>query len=217
MKETLIPNLRLWNDKRRASSKKLSIGFYVSSKSYDSLEKIFSVLNYSNILSTDFSKKSIGHHKYGYYLSINPSIILTDLILKGISELSSSSIAIENNQAYYETTEVLKSLESRINDVDQYNCSNPICVFTTTDDSFMFCPKCGSSIAKAEEESLYKILRSHTLDNLKLSSRITDRLKNKFKNVGEIYDAEIDELRMKYIQDVRVELIKNAVIEYMAG
>jgi len=217
MKDTIIPNLRLWNDKRRLSKKKLSIGVYVTTKSFDSLEKVFSVLDYFNIINTDFSKKSIGHNRYGYYLSINPSIIFTDLILKGIGELSNTSVAIENNQAYYETSPIIKSLLSRIRDVDEYNCSSTDCDFVTIEDSFKFCPKCGNSIDKLEEVSLYKILRSHSIDNIKLSSKITDRLKTKFTNVGEIYDAEMDELRMKYIQDVRVELIKNAVIEYMAG
>ena len=217
MKDSIIPNLRLWNDKRRNSKKKLSIGFFVTTNSYDALEKIFSVLDYSNIINTDFSKKSIGHSKYGYYLSINPSIIFTDLILKGISELKETSIAIENNQAYYATTPIIKSLLSRVKDVDEYNCSSSDCDFITTEETFKFCPKCGQSIDKKEVESLYKILRSHDIKNLKLSNKITDRLKTKFGNVGDIYDAEMDELRMKYIQDVRVELIRNAVIEYMAG
>lgn len=217
MKDSFIPNLRLWNDKRKSSRKKLSIGFFVSTKAYDSLEKVFSVLNYSNIIGIDFSKKSIGHSKYGYYIAVNPSIIFTDLILKDILELSKTSVAIENNQAYYETTDVIKSLQSRLSEVDVYQCSNSSCDFNTTEDQFKFCPKCGNSIAKEEEESLYKILRSHPIENLKLSQKITNRIGKKFKNVGEVYDADIDDLRMKYIQDVRTELIKNAVIEYMAG
>jgi len=217
MKETIIPNLRLWNNKQRSNKRKLSIGFYISTKAYDKLEKVFSVLDYSNIISTDHSKKSLGHNKYGYYITINPSLIFTDLILKNIAELKETSIAIENNQAYYDTTPVIKELMESMTSVDEFNCSNSLCDFKTTDDSFKFCPKCGGSIKKEEIVSLYKILRSHSINNLKLSNKIALRLSVKFNNVGEIYDAEIDEIRMKYIQDVRVELIKNAVIEYMAG
>lgn len=35
--------------------------------------------------------------------------------------------------------------------------------------------------------------------------------------VGEIYGVDLDEIRMKYIQDVRIEKVKSAAIEYMAG
>ena len=64
---------------------------------------------------------------------------------------------------------------------------------------------------------LYKILRNHSIKCLNLSSRLVERLSGKFSTVGEIYDADIDDIRMKYIQDVRIEKIKNAAIEYMAG
>jgi hypothetical protein len=217
MKETLIPNLRLWNDKQRTNKRKLSIGFYISTKAYDSLEKLFSVLDYSNITSTDHSKKSLGHNKYGYYITINPSLIFTDLILKGINELNSTSVAIENNQAYTESSTVIKELLSSVNAFDEYNCLNTSCDFKTVEDTFKFCPKCGTKIQKEEIISLYKILRSHNIDNIKLSKKITDRLSVKFHNIGELYDAEKDDIRMKYIQNVRIELVKNAVIEYMAG
>jgi hypothetical protein len=217
MKETIIPNLRLWNNKQRANKRKLSIGFYISTKAYDKLKKIFSVLDYSNIISTEHSKKSLGHNKYGYYITINPSLTFTDLILRNVSELNDTSVGIDNNQAYYETTPVIKELMERINSVDESNCSNSLCDFKTIDDSYKFCPKCGGQIKKEEVVSLYKILRSHSINNLKLSDRIATRLGAKFNNVGEIYDADIDEIRMKYIQDVRVELIKNSVVEYMAG
>ena len=176
MKETVIPNLRIWNDKRRADKRKLSIGIYISTKSYDSLEKVFSVLDYSNILSIDHSKKSLGHHVYGYYVTINPSIIFTDLILKGINELKDTSIAIENNQAYYETSVVIKDLILNMSNVDEYNCSNSTCDFKTVQDFYKFCPKCGSQIKKEEEISMYKILRSHSIDSIKLSKKIISRL-----------------------------------------
>lgn len=70
---------------------------------------------------------------------------------------------------------------------------------------------------KKEVIPLYKILRGHSVENLNLSLKIIERIKTKFSTVGEIYDANLDEIRMKYIQDVRIEKIKNAAIEYMAG
>jgi len=217
MKDSMIPNLRLWNDKQRTNNRKLSIGLYISTKAYDSLEKVFSVLEYSNIINIDHSKRSIGHNKYGYYIALNPSIIFTDLILKGIEEIKSTSVAIENNQAYHENNPILKDLINQISALTEYSCTNPKCTFKTTDDTFKYCPKCGSTIHIEEVESLYKILRSHGIDNLKLSRKIIYRLSAKFKNIGELYDADIEDIRMKYIQDVRVEKTRNSVLEYMAG
>lgn len=42
-------------------------------------------------------------------------------------------------------------------------------------------------------------------------------IQSKFSTIGEIQDATPDEIRMKMIKDVRIEKIKNAVVEYMAG
>ena len=217
IKETVLPNLRLWNDKQRSTNRKLALGFYISTNAFDKLEKVFSVLAYSNIIGIDYSKRSIGHHTYGLYVTVNPSILFTDLIIKEVAELQNTSIAIENNQAYTEVTPAIKEVISQVGLVNYINCPNTKCDFKTKDESFKFCPKCGSKIESKEEESLYKILRSHSLDNLKLSSKIVTRVKTKFSNIGELYDCDIEELRMKYIQDVRIILIRNAVLEYMSG
>lgn len=217
MKDTVILNLRLWNEKQRINKRKLSIGVFISTKAYDQLEKMFSVLAYSNIINIDHSKRSLGKHKYGYYIAVNPSIIFTDLILKDINELNITSLAIEYNQAYYDSSPVVKDLITQIDTYIELKCSNLKCDFKTTDFLFKFCPKCGNKIEHEDEESLYKILRSHSIDNLKLSRKIIARLTEKFKNIGELYDAEDSEIRGKYIQDVRISLIKNAVIEYMSG
>lgn len=217
IKETILPNLRIWNDKQRISNRKLSIGFYITTGAFDKLEKVFSVLAYSNIIGIDYGKRSIGHHKYAYYVTVNPSVLFTDLILKDVSELQNTSISIDYNQAYSETSGSIKEMITQVGIVNYINCSNSNCDFKTKDDQFRFCPKCGSKIEANEEESLYKILRSHGIDNLKLSVKIIDRIKTKFKNIGELYDCDVEEFRMKYIQDVRINTISNAVIEYMSG
>jgi hypothetical protein len=217
MKETVLPNIRIWNEKQRNQNRKLSIGFYISTKAFTQVEKVFSVLAYSNIIGIDYSKRSIGHHKYAHYVTINPSILFTDLIIKQVSELQNTSIAIENNQAYSETSRTIKELIAQIGVVNYIHCSNKNCDFKTKDESFKFCPTCASKMEIQEEESLYKILRSHSLDNLKLSPKILNRVKTKFSNIGELYDLDIEQLRMKYIQDVRIVLIRNAVLEYMSG
>lgn len=174
-------------------------------------------MSYSNIINIDYSKKSVGHHKYSYYISVNPSLLFTDLIIRDILELYNTSIAIEYNQSYSESSLIIKELIENVSEVNYIECSNSNCDFKTTDDGFKFCPKCGSKIEIREEESLYKILRSHNLDNLKLSKKIITRLKTKFKNIGDIYDSEPDQIRMPYIQDVRILMIKNSALEYMAG
>ncbi|MGO4710183.1 hypothetical protein AB4Y90_13925 [Chryseobacterium sp. 2TAF14] len=217
IKQTVLPNLRLWNDKQRKNQSKLSIGFYITTDAYEKLEKIFSVLSYSNIINVDYSKKSVGHHKYSYYVTLNPSLLFTDLIIKDITELKNTSVAIENNQSYSEASPSIKELVENVSDIIYIECSNKNCDFKTTDENFKFCPKCGNKIEIKEEESLYKILRSHTIDNLKISRKIITRLKKKFKNIGEIYDSNLDDIRMPYIQDVRITVIKNAALEYMAG
>jgi hypothetical protein len=217
MKEVVIPNLRVWNNKQIEKKRKLSVGFFVSTTAYEGLEKMFSILDYSNIVKIDHSKKSIGHHKYGYYVTLNPSLVFTDLVLKSISELKSTSVAIENNQAYYETTPFIKDISERLSESTEFGCTDSKCDFRTIDENFKFCPKCGSKIKQDEPISLYKILRSHGLSNLSLSSKITNRLNEKFADIGHLYDVEEDEVRMKYIQDVRVKKVKSSVIEYMAG
>lgn len=217
IKDNILPNLRLWNDKQRKKKAKLSIGFYITTSAFDKLEKIFSVLAYSNIVNIDYSKKSVGHHKYSYYISLNPSLLFTDLAIRNIDELNNTSIAIENNQSYSESSEIIKEVIENVSDVNYIECSNSRCDFKTTDENFKFCPKCGSKIEKKEDTSLYKILRSHSLENLRLSKKIVQRLKKKFNNIGDIYDSNLDDIRMEYIQDVRIVLVKNAAIEYMAG
>lgn len=217
IKDSILPNLRVWNDKQREKKRKLSMGFYISTKAYELLEKIFSVLAYSNIVNIDHSKKSLGKQKYGYHIAINPSILYTDLILKDVEELNKTSLSIEYNQAYFETTNIIRGLIEKLKIENEFRCSNPLCDFKTTQELFKFCPKCGNKIDHQEEDSLYKILRSHSIDNLKLSRKLIQRIKTKFKNIGELYDADEAAIRMKYIKDVRVILIKNSVIEYMSG
>ncbi|KZE43579.1 hypothetical protein [Rossellomorea marisflavi] len=219
VKKSLIPNLREWNNKRRGKDNKLSAGFYVSTGVYNNIPQIFEVLAYSNLLSIDYTKKSIGKGHFGYYMSFNPSILFSDGIMKDVKEIDNISISIENNQAYYPTTPKMTHLIESLKFENEYHCSNSKCDYKTSNEEYVFCPKCGNDMEtpEPEPESLYKILRSHSIDNLKLSDKIITRLSYKFSNIGEIYDATIDDIRMKYIQNVRAERIKNAAIEYMAG
>ncbi len=217
IKNIFLPNLRLWNDKRRISNSKLSAGFYIETSFHEKISQVFDVLAYANIIIFDNSKKSIGHKQYGYYISINPSLLFTDLILRDVIEIDYISTETKTNQSYYITTIELKEIVNNLKVGDEYHCSNEKCDFITNNESFNFCPKCGNKMELSEPKSLYKILRGHSINNLKLSDKIINRLKEKFNNIGEIYDADIEDIRMKYIQDVRVELVKNAAIEYMAG
>lgn len=217
VKEEIFPNLRKWNEKRRKENKKLSAGFYIEELTYKKINKIFDVLSYANILIVDDVKRSIGHGKYGYYVAINPSFLFSELIIKDVQEISNTSNNIDNNQVYSEANKSILFIIENVTEHQEFQCSNEECDFTTNDESFTFCKKCGSKMIKKQSVPLYKILRGHGVENLNLSNKIIERIKNKFSTVGEIYDADIDELRMKYIQDVRIEKIKNAAIEYMAG
>ncbi|MCT2534777.1 hypothetical protein NC661_04440 [Aquibacillus koreensis] len=217
VKDFLIPNLREWNNKRKGKGDKLSSGFYVSTTVYDKISQVFEVLAYSNLLTIDYTKKSIGQGHHGYYMSFNPSILYSDLIFREVKDIENVSVAIENNQAYYPTTQIMSDLIEKLKIEDEYHCSNTKCDYKTSNEEYNFCPNCGSKMEIPEAESLYKILRSHSIDNLKLSEKIISRLNEKFTYVGEIYDATIDEIKMKYIKDVRAERVKSAAIEYMAG
>lgn len=217
MKEEFLPNLRKWNDKRRKENKKLSVGFYIEEKTYKKIDKLFDVLSYANIVIVNDVKKSIGHGKYGYYIIVNPSFLFSELVLKDVFEVDNVSNNIDNNQVYSESSKYIMEVLSNVQVHQEYQCSNENCDFTTNDESYLFCKKCGFKMKKKETVPLYKILRGHSVDNLNLSSRIIERIKTKFSTVGEIYDADLDELRMKYIKDVRTQKIKNAAIEYMAG
>lgn len=217
IKETIIPNLLSWNNKQRKVNKKLSGGINISTDVYDKLHKLFAILDYSNLININHSKKALGHNRYGYYVSLNPSLLFTDIIIKDINEFNSISISNDLNQEYTTKTSGIVQLIENLKESDELICSNSICDFKTTDDEINFCSKCGYPIKKNESESLYKILRSHDINYLKLSKKLKTRLATKFHNIGEIYDAEPDYIRMPYIQDVRIEKIKNASIEYMAG
>ena len=217
LKGIVIPNLRKWNKRKRADNRKLSAGFYIQTSAYEEISKLFDILAYSNFINVNYSKKSLGHDKYGYYISLNPSLMFSNLIIRNINEIQDISISIENNQAYYETTKEINNLINKLKVQEEYHCSNNKCDFVTNDNTFTFCKKCGSKMEITESESLYKILRSHPIENLSLSNKIVSRLKKKFITVGEIYDADLDDIRMKYIQDVRIRKVKNAAIEYMAG
>lgn len=216
MKEVIIPNLRIWNDGRRKVGKKLSIGFFIETNAYDRIPQIFDILAYHNIVTIDYSKKSIGHNYYGYLVSLNPSILFANRIIIDLNDMSSVSVAIENNQAYYKTSIDIVELESKVSIEKEYKCSNEKCDYSTNEE-FNFCPKCGSKIIIEEVESLYNILRSHNINNLRLGNKTKVRLKKKFSTIGEIYDANLEDIRMEYIQDVRIVQVKNAAIEYMAG
>ncbi|WP_347940355.1 hypothetical protein AAEY33_22270 [Peribacillus simplex] len=218
LKNIIMPNLREWNNKRREANKKLSAGFYIETLAFEKISKVFDILAYSNFITISESKKSLGKGKYGYYIFINPSLLFADLVIRDVSEMKDISTNIDNNQAYSEVTAEINKLIVKLNVAeDEYCCSNTKCDFITNDSSFTFCKKCGSEMGINEPEPLYKILRSHSIENLNLSSKIVKRLMNKFSTIGEIYDAKFDDIRMDYIQDVRIEKIKNAAIEYMAG
>lgn len=217
MKNTIIPNLREWNNKRRKLSRKLSAGFYIEAFAYEKISKLFDILAYSNLVIISDSKKSIGHGKYGYYISVNPSLLFADLVLRDVKEMKEVSTNIDNNQVYSDSTSEITHLLETLHNEEEYHCSDSKCTFVTSDPSFTFCKVCGSRMVITESESLYKILRSHSIDNLNLSLKIISRLKSKFTTIGEIYDAKLDDIRMEYIQDVRIEKVKNAAIEYMAG
>lgn len=217
IKEEIFPNLRKWNDKRRKDNKKLSAGIYVEELTYKKIDKIFDVLSYANILIVDDAKRSIGHGKYGYYVSVNPSFLFSELIIKDIQDMENTSNNIDNNKVYSESNKNIMEIINNVKEHQEYSCSNSECDFTTNDESFTFCKKCGAKMVKKQSMPLYKILRNHSIENLNLSSRLIERLSGKFSTVGEIYDAAADDIRMKYIQDVRIEKIKNAAIEYMAG
>lgn len=217
MKNLFIPNLREWNNKQRKSNRKLAAGFYISTTVYDQISKIFDTLAYSNLIMINNSKKSLGKDQYGYYVSVNPALLFSDLIIRDENEMHKVVLAIEYNQAYFVANPEIKLLIDNMKEENEYSCSNSKCSFVTQDDTFMFCPKCGNPIRKSESESLYKILRSHSVDNLKLSLKIIIRLKERFLTVGEVYDADVEDIKMRYIKEVRSEQIKNAAIEYMAG
>lgn len=216
VKLSVIPNLRIWNEKRRKDSRKLSVGFYIEVDAYDKIPQIFDILAYHNIVMIDYSKKSIKQYKYGFLVSLNPSILFANRIIQNVNEIDQVSVAIENNQAYYVTTKEIIDLEKLVSIENEYKCSNKKCDFTISEE-FNFCPKCGSKVIKEQVESLYNVLRSHSIDNLRLGVALKKRIKEKFDNIGDIYDAELDDLRMRYVQDVRIVQVKNAAIEYMAG
>ena len=219
IKNIVQENLKNWNNNKREKQAKLSAGFFVETSVYEKISGVFDVLAYANIISIDYSKKSIKQTQkthYGYYMMLNPSILFTDLIIKSTDEMFSVSIAIENNQAYYETSKVIRDLFGKVKIEQNIRCSNSACTFSTNE-SFRFCPICGAPLEVPEDISLYKILRAHSIDNLKLSQWIIDNLKTKFSTIGELQDAKIDDIRMYRIQDIRIEKIKNAVTEYMAG
>lgn len=217
MKKIFMRNLRDWNNKQRKQNRKLAAGFYISTSVYDKISKIFDILAYSNLIMINNSKKSIGKDQYGYYISINPALLFSDLIIREVSEMNKVVFAIEYNQAYFETNPEIRLLIDYMKEENEFNCSNTKCNFVTQDESYSFCPKCGSPIHKSESDSLYKILRSHSIENLKLSPKIIIRIKERFITVGDIYDADVEEIKMPYIKEVRSEQIKNAAIEYMAG
>lgn len=216
IKQIIIPNLRTWNENRRNSSKKLSIGFFIETNAYDLLSHVFEILAYHNIVTIDYSKKSIGHNKYGYLVSLNPSILFSDRIILDLLDMNSASVAIENNQAYYSNSTDIINLKNKVSLEKEYKCSDEKCDYSTNEE-YNFCPKCGNKIIIEEIESLYNILRSHSINNLRLGDSIKSRLNKKFKTIGEIYDADLNDIRMPYIQDVRIVKVKNAAIEYMSG
>jgi len=216
MKQVVIPNLQLWNENRRKDGKKLSVGFYIETDAYDKIPQIFDILAYHNIVTINYSKKSIKQYKYGYLVSMNPSILFANRIIQGVSEIGQISVAIENNQAYYITTQEIIDMQGRVSIENEYKCSNEKCSFSISEE-FNYCPKCGSLVIKERVESLYNVLRSHDIENLRLGSALKERVRQKFSNIGEIYDSELDEIRMRYVQDVRIVKVKNAAIEYMAG
>jgi Cdc6-like AAA superfamily ATPase len=215
IKNTIVVKLKEWNEKQRKAGKKMSIGYFISTFAYDAIPQVFDILAYSNIVLIDYSKKNLGHSKQGYYMSVNPSLLFSDSIIKTVVEIKNSSMLMENNQTYSETTPSLKKLIDMVKVESEYKCIK--CSFKTNDGTFKFCPKCGNAMKQDETESLYKILRSHDIDNLPISARLITRLKEKFNTIGDLYDTDIEMIRMRYIQDVRIKQIKTAAIEYMAG
>jgi len=218
IKKIVLPNLKEWNNKQRTNNKKLSGGINISSEMYDKLDKVFPILDYSNLINIDHSKKAIGHNRYGYYITINPSLLYTDLIIDDVKEFNNISISNDMNQEYTIKSPGVLDIINKLKVSNELVCSNSKCDFKTIDNEINFCPKCGTKIKKDEPESLYKILRAHDIKYLKLSNKIKVRLSESFKSIGQLYDAEIHEIKqIKYVGKIRAENIKNVVVEYMAG
>lgn len=221
LKNHIIPDILSRNNsmrKNEITKKNLSAGFYVSMDLEKQLSQLFAVLNYANLITIDFNKKSLGQNKTGYYIQINPTLLFTELILKDVLELEQTTLSAKVNPNYYETNDYFKKIISQLTIQEEYKCSSSQCTFKTVSENFKFCPHCGSPIQKEEVQSLYKILRSHPIANLALSAFLIERSASKYCNIGELYDASINDIKtISKIKDVRSEKIKNAAIEYMAG
>ncbi len=220
IKSTVVPNMIDWNTKLRKINDKLSGGIYIEANVYDKISKLFDILEYSNLISIDKSKKSIGHSKLGYYISLNSSIIFSDTVVKNLSEFKNISIAIENNQAYYDSTHEIKQLLDNLVK-EKYRCTK--CHFATSDSTFKYCKECGGIVTEYNVESIvsesyYEILRSHSVDSLSISGKLIERIKTRYQTIGEVLDCDVEDLKqIEYIKDIRSTKIRIAAIEYMSG
>ena len=221
LKNIIIPEINRRNNNMRKESqsgKNLSAGFYVSTKLEEALKPLFSSLNYANLINIEYNRRSLGHNQTGYLMYLNPSLLFTELILKDFSEFYRISPTTKINPNYYATSEHFKDLLSALHVDNEFVCSNENCNYSTTDASNKFCPKCGSKIQEQEEESLYKILREHSISNLPISNFLIGRTTSKYAVIGQVYDATMEDIKTIYqVGDVRSEKIKNSAIEYMAG
>jgi len=215
----VIPDLRIQNNEWRKREKpELSIYFAIENTIFDDLKDMIGVLIYSGILS-DRGQQSIGQNKYGKVYAVNSAVCMAENVLREDSKTGStykgdiSRIDRQRVKIYYKGTDKITDIISSLAKSVVLSCPN--CNEERKND-WKICPYCEQRYP--EEESLYEKLREHPVDFLPISERLRNRVREKFKTIGEILDASEDKIdEIYYVGVVRVRIIKTAAIEYMAG
>lgn len=215
----VIPDLRTKNNKwRKRENPKLSIYFAIENEIWDDLKDMIGILIYSGILS-ERGQQSIGQNKYGKVYAVNTAVCMSENVLREDKKTGGNfkgeidRLDTQRVKIYYKGTEKIQTIINNIAKSSILTC--PKCGKERKEE-WKICPYCGYRYPK--EDSLYEKLRKHSVDNLPISDSLKERVKEKFKTIGDILDAsekEIDEI--PYIGNVRVKIIKTAAVEYMAG
>jgi len=205
----LIPEIRAKNH-RRTKSEYQSAFFTLQRDMSPNLKLSLDILSYSGMVSQLGTVKIRGGTGPRYLVNLalmatekafdtpKTSDAIARLSLTDYREFSSSDAQIKT---------YLDSLLA--NDDACPSCSTPL------PQNAKFCSECGHKIVVT---SIVSALLEESVDELSISSRLIDRIRPKFSNVGSVVQAKRNELMtIPYIKDVRSRIIKNAADEFISG
>jgi hypothetical protein len=206
----LIPEIRTKNH-RQTKSGYQSAFFTVSRGMSPNLKLSLDILSYSGILVNKGTVK-IAERQTGLRYMVHFAVLAADKAFAS-SKLTEAmgSISLTDYREFSANDAQIETYLRGLQEVGDHcgKCSSAI------PPNAKFCHECGN---KLEVTSIIGPLLDESVDALSLSRALRERVKPQFPRVGDVVQANRDEVKkIKWIKEVRSRIIKNAADEFISG